>query len=96
MTAKYSIKVCERDKKCMLTHVSYIKFIGGTSVGDDCLEKPTQCSSLMLWVPCTEVQAAGFMCFTCLLDTVLKMGAHTVHKCNSEMGTSQAAHFLCD
>lgn len=60
------------------------------------LEKPTQGSSLMLWVPCTEVQAGGFMYFTSSLDTVIKVGVHTAHKCNSEMGTSQAAHFLCD
>lgn len=96
MTAKYNMKVCEQDKKCVLTHVSYIKFIGGNSVGDDCFGKPTPSSSLMLWVPCTEIQASGFMYFTSLPDTVIKVGVHTAHKCNSEMGTSQAAHFLCD
>lgn len=36
------------------------------------------------------------MYFTSSLDTVIKVGVHTAHKCNSEMGTSQAAHFLCD
>lgn len=43
-----------------------------------------------------EVQAAGFMYFTSLLGTLIKVGAQVAHKGNSEMGTSQAAHFLCD
>lgn len=69
MTAKYSIKVREQDKKCMLTHVSYIKFIGGTSVGDDCFGKPTQSSLLMLWVPGTGFRQQ-VLCILLLFQTL--------------------------
>lgn len=39
MTVKYNIEVHERDKKCTLTDVTYIQFIGGIFVGDNCFGK---------------------------------------------------------
>lgn len=39
MTVKYNIEVHEQDKKCTLTDVTYIQFIGGIFVGDNCFGK---------------------------------------------------------
>lgn len=72
------------------------KIYRGTSVGDDCFGKTYPVLIMNALGALHQGAGSRFYVFTCLLETVLKVGVHTAHKCNSKMGTSQAAHFLCD
>lgn len=64
MRVKYNLNVHKQDKKCTLTDVIYIQFIGEflweiNSVGKTC---PTV--SLMPWMPCIRMHVVGFMYLT--------------------------------